>query len=34
MWYGEPFHWLGVQDVKGLILVDAFFPLDEGRRRE
>jgi hypothetical protein len=33
-WCGEAFHGLGVQDVKSLILVDALFPLDGGRRRE
>jgi hypothetical protein len=34
MWHGEAFHGLVVQDVKSLILVDALFLLDEGRRRE
>jgi hypothetical protein len=33
MWCGEPFHWLGIQDVKSLILVGALFLLDGGRRR-
>jgi hypothetical protein len=31
-WHGEAFHGLGVQVVKSLILVDALFPLDGGRR--
>jgi hypothetical protein len=34
MWHGEAFHRLGVQGIKGLILVGAFFPFDGGRRRE
>jgi hypothetical protein len=33
-WCGEVFHELGVWDVEGLILVDALFLLDGGRRRE
>jgi hypothetical protein len=33
-WHGEAFHRLGVHDVKSLILVDALFPLDRGKRRE
>jgi hypothetical protein len=33
-WLGEAFHGLGVQDVESLILIDALFPLDGGRRRE
>jgi hypothetical protein len=28
----ESFHGLGVQDVEGLILIGALFPLDERRR--
>jgi hypothetical protein len=32
--YGEAFHGLGVQGVKGLILVGALFLLDGGRRRK
>jgi hypothetical protein len=34
MCHGEAFHRQGVQDVKNLILVDALFLLDQGRRRE
>jgi hypothetical protein len=30
----EASHELGVQDVESLILIDALFPLDGGRRRE
>jgi hypothetical protein len=33
-WYGEAFHWLVVQGVENLILLDSLFPLDGGRRRE
>jgi hypothetical protein len=33
-WHGEAFHRLRVQDVENLILVDALFLLDGGRRRE
>jgi hypothetical protein len=33
-WCGEVFHKLGVHYVESLILVDALFPLDGGRRRE
>jgi hypothetical protein len=33
-WCGEAFHRLVVQDVESLVLVDALFPLDGGRRRE
>jgi hypothetical protein len=31
-WHGEAFHGLGFQDVRSLILVDALFLLDGGRR--
>jgi hypothetical protein len=34
VWFGEVFHGLGVQDVENLILVDALFLLNGGRRRE
>jgi hypothetical protein len=34
VWRGEAFHGIGVQGVESLILVDALFPLDGGRRRE
>jgi hypothetical protein len=34
VWHREAFHSLGVQDVESLILVDALFPLDGGRRKE
>jgi hypothetical protein len=34
MWCGEAFHGLRVQDIESLILVDALFLLDQGRRRE
>jgi hypothetical protein len=34
MWHEEAFHRLGVHDVESLILVDALFPLDGGRKRE
>jgi hypothetical protein len=34
MWCGEAFHGIGVQDVESLIVVNALFPLDRGRRRE
>jgi hypothetical protein len=33
-WWGEVFHRLGVQNVESLILGDALFPLEGGRRRE
>jgi hypothetical protein len=33
-WHGEDFHRPGVHDVESLIVVDALFPLDGGRRRE
>jgi hypothetical protein len=33
-WCGEDFHRLRGHDVKSLILVDALFLLDGGRRRE
>jgi hypothetical protein len=33
-WQGKDSHRLGVQDVESLILVDALFLLDGGRRRE
>jgi hypothetical protein len=34
VWHGEAFHGLGVQDVESLILIDALFLLDGGRRRK
>jgi hypothetical protein len=33
-WCGEAFHGLRVQEVQSLILVDALFLLDGGKRRE
>jgi hypothetical protein len=33
-WSGESFHRLGVQDTESLILVDALFLLDGGKRSE
>jgi hypothetical protein len=33
-WHGEALCGLGVQGVKGLILVGVLFPLDGGRIRE
>jgi hypothetical protein len=33
-WHGEAFPGVEVQNVKSLILVDALFLLDGGRRRE